>query len=81
MPRLLEFESVIHSVALEAYMRLPMIVEVSLRGTYLHLSFNKFLTNHLTVFWHKICYFYILQTKSNLDRIFYKIVYYHIIYV
>ena len=30
MPRLLEFESVIHSVALEAYMRLPMIVEVSL---------------------------------------------------
>ena len=40
---------------------------------------NKFLTNHLTTFWFEICYFYILQTKSSLDKIFYKIVYYHII--
>ena len=29
----------------------------------------------------EICYFYILQTKSSLDKIFYKIVYYHIIYI
>ena len=29
----------------------------------------------------EICYFYISQTKSNLDRIFYKIVYHHIIYI
>ena len=29
----------------------------------------------------EICYFYISQTKSSLDKIFYKIVYYHIIYM
>ena len=29
----------------------------------------------------EICYFYISQTKSSLDRIFYKIVYNHIIYM
>ena len=28
-----------------------------------------------------ICYFYISQTKSNLDKIFYKVVYHHIIYM
>ena len=31
-------------------------------------------------FWW-ICYFYISQTKSSLDKIFYKIVYHHIIYM
>ena len=29
----------------------------------------------------KICYFYISQTKSSLDKIFYKIVYYYITYM
>jgi hypothetical protein len=29
----------------------------------------------------EICYFYISQTKSSLDKIFYKIVYHHIIYL
>ena len=28
-----------------------------------------------------ICYFYISQTKSSLNKIFYKIVYHHIIYM
>ena len=34
-----------------------------------------------TTFWFENCYFYILQTKSSLDKIFYKIVYHHIIYM
>ena len=42
---------------------------------------NKFLINHLTAFCLEICYFYILQTKSSLDKIFYKVVYHHIIYM
>ena len=29
----------------------------------------------------KICYFYISQTKSSLDKIFYKVMYHHIIYM
>jgi hypothetical protein len=29
----------------------------------------------------EICYFYILQMKSSLDKIFYKVVYHHIIYI
>ena len=29
----------------------------------------------------EICYFYISQTKSSLDKIFYKILYHHIIYI
>ena len=29
----------------------------------------------------EICYFYISQTKSSLDKIFYKVVYHHIIYL
>jgi hypothetical protein len=29
----------------------------------------------------EICYFYISQTKSSLDKIFYKVVYHHIIYI
>jgi len=29
----------------------------------------------------EICYFYISQTKSSLDNIFYKVVYHHIIYM
>ena len=29
----------------------------------------------------EICYFYISQTKSSLDKIFYKVVYYYIIYM
>ena len=29
----------------------------------------------------EICYFYISQTKSSMDKIFYKIVYHHIIYM
>ena len=29
----------------------------------------------------EICYFYISQTKSSLDMIFYKVVYHHIIYM
>ena len=29
----------------------------------------------------EICYFYISQTKSSLDKIFYKIVCHHIIYM
>ena len=29
----------------------------------------------------EICYFYISQTKSSLDKTFYKIVYHHIIYM
>jgi hypothetical protein len=29
----------------------------------------------------EICYFYISQIKSSLDKIFYKVVYYHIIYM
>ena len=35
-----------------------------------HANYNK-----------KIIYFYISQTKSSLDKIFYKIVYHHIIYM
>ena len=42
---------------------------------------NKFLTNHLDSFWLEICYFYISQTKLSLDKIFYKVVYHHIIYM
>ena len=38
---------------------------------------NKFLTNHLD----KNLLFLYLQTKSSLDRIFYKVVYHHIIYM
>ena len=34
-----------------------------------------------TSFWLEICYFYISQTKSSFDKVFYKIVYYHIIYM
>ena len=30
---------------------------------------NKFLTNHLDSFWLEICYFYISQTKSSLEKI------------
>ena len=37
---------------------------------------NKFLT-----FWLEICYFYISQTKSSLGKIFYNIIYQHIIYM
>jgi hypothetical protein len=29
----------------------------------------------------EICYFYISQMKSNLKKIFYKVVYHHIIYM
>ena len=29
----------------------------------------------------EICYFYISQTTSSLDKIFYKVVYHHIIYM
>ena len=29
----------------------------------------------------EICYFYMLQTKSSLNKIFYKVVYHHIIYM
>ena len=29
----------------------------------------------------EICYFYVSQTKSSLDKIFYKVVYHHIIYM
>ena len=29
----------------------------------------------------EICYFYISQTKSSLNKIFYKVVYHHIIYM
>ena len=29
----------------------------------------------------EICYFYISQTKSSFDKIFYKVVYHHIIYM
>jgi hypothetical protein len=29
----------------------------------------------------EICYFYISQTKSSLDKILYKVVYHHIIYI
>ena len=29
----------------------------------------------------RLCYFYISQTKSSLDKIFYKIVYHYIIYM
>ena len=42
---------------------------------------NKFLINHLTTFCLEICYFYILQTKTSLDKMFYKVVYHHIIYM
>ena len=48
---------------------------------------NKFQTNHLdnflawNLFLFEICYFYISQTKSSLDKIFYKIVYHHIVYM
>jgi len=42
---------------------------------------NKFLTDPVIPFWLEICYFYISQTNSNLDKIFYKIVYNHIIYM
>ena len=46
---------------------------------------NKFLKNHIcpnkSAFWLEICYFYISQTKSSLDKIFYKIVYHHTIYM
>ena len=34
-----------------------------------------------SAFWFEICYFYISQTKSILDKIFYKAVYHHIIYM
>ena len=34
-----------------------------------------------TTCWFEIYYFYISQTKSSLDRIFYKVVYHHIIYM
>ena len=42
-----------------------------------------FKTNHLdnTTFWLENYYFYISQTKSSLDKIFYKVVYHHIIYM
>ena len=42
---------------------------------------NKFLTNHLDSFWLEICYFYISQTKSSLEKLFYKVVYQYIIYM
>ena len=42
---------------------------------------NKFLINIWTAFWLEFCYFYISQIKSSLDKIFYKIVYHHIIYL
>jgi hypothetical protein len=29
----------------------------------------------------EICYFYISQTKSNLDKIFFKVVYHNVIYM
>jgi hypothetical protein len=29
----------------------------------------------------EICYFYISQTKSNLEKIFYKIMYHYIVYM
>ena len=44
-------------------------------------GFCGFLINYLEVFWFEIYYFYISQTKSSLDKIFYKIVYDHIIYM
>ena len=34
-----------------------------------------------TVLWLENCYFYISQTKSSLNKIFYKIVYHNIIYM
>src|SRR6185312_9666104 len=34
-----------------------------------------------TTSWLEICSFYISQTKSSLDKIFYKVVYHHIIYM
>ena len=34
-----------------------------------------------TTFYLEICYFYISQTKSSLNKIVYKIVYHHIIYM
>ena len=42
---------------------------------------NKFLTNYLDSFLAWNLLFYISQTQSSLDKIFYKIVYHHIIYM
>ena len=34
-----------------------------------------------TTSWLEICYFYISQIKLSLDKIFYNVVYHHIIYI
>jgi hypothetical protein len=34
-----------------------------------------------TTFWLEVCYFYISQIESSSDKIFYKVVYHHIIYI
>ena len=47
------------------------------RTLFVRYKNNKFLTRKLL----EICYFYILQTKPSLDKIFYKIVYHYIIYM
>ena len=46
-------------------------------------NFVKYLVQTRLCLWDiiEICYFYISQTKSSLDKIFYKIVYHHIIYM
>ena len=41
----------------------------------------KYLVQARLHLWLEICYFNISQTKSSLDKIFYKIVYNHIIYM
>ena len=41
----------------------------------------KYLVQTRLRLWDEICYFYISQTKSSLDKIFYKVVYHHIIYM
>ena len=47
--------------------------------TRLRLLLFLYLTNEVE--FGQICYFYISQTKSSLDKIFYKGVYHHIIYM
>ena len=34
-----------------------------------------------TTFWLENCYFYISKKNSSLDKIFYKVMYHHIIYM
>jgi len=59
------------------------IVKISCPNSTLFVRYknNKFQAGKVSTGLLEVCYFYISQMNSSLDKIFYKVVYHHIIYM